>query len=34
MDSQGRNDGGKSPSIAGRLGLLLFFLFFFILASD
>jgi hypothetical protein len=33
MDSQGRNDGGKSPSIAGRLGLLLFFLFFFTLGS-
>jgi hypothetical protein len=33
MDSHKRNDGSKSPSVAGRLGLSLFFLFFFALGS-
>ncbi len=33
MDSQGHKDDGKSPSVAGRLGLSLFFLFFFGMGS-
>jgi len=33
MDSRGRVDGDKAPSVAGRLGLSLFFLFFFALGS-
>ncbi len=33
MSFHGRKDGGKSPSVAGRLGLTLFFLFFFGMGS-